>query len=91
MLILDACCSGQLQVGSRSFTPLGECHLAQAPQVEEQNVLLRDPADDELGGRVFTAFLLEAMSGKGDANNEGYVTLQEAFVYLAGRVEDYSR
>lgn len=98
MLILDACFSGQSQAGSRSFTPPGDYQLAQAPQVEEQNVLLASSSetqpsweDDELGGGVFTAFLLEAMSGKGDANNDGYVTLQEAFVYLAGRVEGYSR
>lgn len=98
VLILDACFSGQSQVGSRSFTPPGDYRPAQAPQVEEQNVLLASSSetqpsweDDDLGGGVFTAFLLEAMSGKGDINNDGYVTLQEAFGYLAGRVEEYSR
>jgi hypothetical protein len=98
VLILDACFSGQSQVGSRSFTPPGDYQPAQAPQVEEQNALLASSSetqpsweDDEVGGGVFTAFLLEAMSGKGDTNNDGYVTLEEAFVYLAGRVEGYSR
>ncbi|MER3556157.1 MAG: hypothetical protein C4331_17930 [Meiothermus sp.] len=77
---------------------VGHGQLDQVPQVEEQNGLLAyssetQPSweDDELGGGVFTAFLLEAMSGKGDANNNGYVTLQRAFVYLAGRVEGYSK
>lgn len=98
VLILDACFSGQSQAGSRSFTPPGEYQLAEVPRVEEQNTLLASSSetqpsweDEEVGGGVFTAFLLEAMSGKGDVNSDGYVTLQEAFQYLAGKVEGYSR
>jgi hypothetical protein len=99
ILILDACFSGQTQPGSRSFTMPGRKNLPkpQKPDLSGANVLLASSADSqpswedaELGGGIFTAYLLEAASGKADENGDGYVTIGEAYRYAAVRVEEFS-
>lgn len=69
----------------------------QKPDLSGANVLLASSADAEpswedaeLGGGVFTAYLLEAISGKADENGDGYVTIGEAYRYAAPRVEVFS-
>ncbi|HEU4740890.1 MAG TPA: caspase family protein [Meiothermus sp.] len=100
ILILDACFSGQSEPGSRSFSLPGRKapSQTQTPTPSGENVILASSADTqpswedaELGGGVFTTYLLEAVSGKGDANGDGYLTLEEAYEYAALRVEDYAR
>lgn len=99
ILILDACFSGQSQAGSRSFTMPGRKDFPkpQKPDLSGANVLLASSADSEpswedpeLGGGIFTAYLLEAISGKADENGDGYVTIGEAYRYAAVRVEAFS-
>ncbi|WP_337871521.1 caspase family protein [Meiothermus sp.] len=99
ILILDACFSGQSRAGSRSFTMPGRKDLPkpQKPDLSGANVLLASSADSEpswedaeLGGGIFTAYLLEAISGKADENGDGYVTIGEAYRYAAVRVEAFS-
>lgn len=100
ILILDACFSGQSAAGSRSFSLPGRKAPSQtrAPAPNGENVILASSAntqpsweDAELGGGVFTTYLLEAISGKGDANGDGYLTLAEAYEYATSRVEIYAR
>jgi TPR repeat protein len=42
----------------------------------------------ELGNSVFTYYFLEALRGKADRNNDGIVTLQEAYEYLYEKTKD---
>ena len=39
--------------------------------------------DPKLGHGVFTYYLLEALRGKGDVDGDGYVTVDEAYAYVA--------
>ncbi|MCX7782981.1 MAG: caspase family protein [Meiothermus sp.] len=100
ILIVDACFSGQSLPGSRSFTMPGRKDLPkpQKPDLSGANVLLASSADTqpswedaELGGGIFTAYLLEAISGKADENGDGYVTIGEAYRYAAAQVEGFSQ
>ncbi|GIW26358.1 caspase family protein [Meiothermus sp.] len=100
ILIVDACFSGQSLPGSRSFAIPGRKDFAkpQPPDLSGANVLLASSADTqpswedaELGGGVFTTYLLEAISGKADANGDGYVTIGEAYRYAAVQVEAFSQ
>ena len=99
ILILDACFSGQSQAGSRSFTMPGRKDFPKPQKLDMSgvDVLLASSADSEpswedaeLGGGIFTAYLLEAISGKADENGDGYVTIGEAYRYAAVRVEAFS-
>ncbi len=99
ILIVDACFSGQSLPGSRSFAMPGRKSLPKPQKLELKgaNVLLASSADTqpswedaELGGGIFTAYLLEAISGKADESGDGYVTIGEAFRYAASRVEAFS-
>lgn len=99
ILIVDACFSGQSLPGSRSFAMPGRKDFPkpQKPDLSGANILLASSADTqpswedaELGGGIFTAYLLEAISGKADENGDGYVTIGEAYRYAAARVEAFS-
>lgn len=100
VMILDSCFSGQAEEGSRSFALPGQRAVPQAapPSATEQSTVLASsdgtqPSWEEaqFDGGVFTYQLLQALSGKGDANGDGYLTLAEAYAYLAPRVEEYSK
>ena len=100
ILIVDACFSGRSQAGSRSFAIAGRRDNPQvnAPSENTRDVILASSADtqpswedQELEGGVFTAYLLEAMGGAGDADGDGVVTVQEAYQYLSAKVEEFSR
>ncbi|MGK0619866.1 caspase family protein [Meiothermus cerbereus] len=100
ILIVDACFSGQSLAGSRSFAMPGRKSFPkpQKPDLNGANVLLASSADTqpswedaEVGGGIFTAYLLEAISGKADANGDGYVTIGEAYRYAAVQVEAFSQ
>jgi hypothetical protein len=100
ILILDACFSGQSQRGVRSFTMPGrKAPVApQSPVLTGGNIVLASSSDTqpswedaELGGGVFTSYLLEAISGKGDENGDGYVTIGEAYRYASVQVEAFSQ
>jgi hypothetical protein len=41
---------------------------------------------DDLGHGVFTHYLLEALRGKADVDNDGFVTLTEGYTYILNRV-----
>lgn len=99
VMIVDACYSGQSLPGTRSFEVPGIKALprVELPRPTGAGALLAASADTqlswedaELGGGVFTAYLLEALSGKGDANGDGLVTLSEAYPYLERRVEAFT-
>ncbi|MBF6592915.1 MAG: caspase family protein [Thermaceae bacterium] len=99
ILIVDACFSGRSQPGSRSFTLPGRKDVPkpQTPTPSGQDVVLASSSDtqpswedSDLGGGVFTTYLLEAMSGKGDANGDGVVTVGEAYAYAARKVEEFA-
>ncbi|MFZ5991404.1 MAG: caspase family protein [Deinococcota bacterium] len=98
-MIVDACYSGQSLPGTRSFEVPGAKALprVELPRPRWVGALLAASAntqlsweDAELGGGVFTAYLLEAISGQADANGDGYVTLSEAYPYVARRVEAFT-
>lgn len=100
ILIVDACFSGRSQPGSRSFALAGRRDSPQvnAPAENTRDVILASSADtqpswedEELEGGVFTAYLLEAMGGAGDADGDGVVTVRESYAYVAARVEEFSR
>lgn len=99
ILIVDACFSGQTQPGSRSFAMPGRKGVPhpQTPNPTGADVVLASSSDTqpswedaELGGGVFTSYLLEAISGKADANGDGYVTIGEAYLYASFKVEAFS-
>lgn len=99
LLIVDACFSGRSQPGSRSFALPGR---KDAPRPQTLiplggDIILASSSDTQpswedadLGGGVFTTYLLEAMSGKGDANGDGLVTVGEAHAYAAAKVEEFA-
>jgi hypothetical protein len=99
MLILDACFSGKTEPGSRSFAVPGRKAVPDVSQpiVEANSAVLassdgNQPSweDKDLEGGVFTNFLLEALR-QGDADGDGRVTLEEAYAFVAPRVEENSR
>jgi len=99
ILIVDACFCEQAQRGSRSFAlPGGKtARKPQPPSPTGGDVVLaswantrRSWEDAELGGGVFTSYLLQAISGKADSNGDGYVTIGEAYSYAVSRVEEFS-
>lgn len=99
ILIVDACFSGRSQPGSRSFALPGRRDVPkpQTPDTSGQDAILASSSDtqpswedSDLGGGVFTTYLLEAIAGKGDANGDGLVTMGEAYAYAAGRVEAFT-
>lgn len=99
ILIVDACFSGRSQPGSRSFALAGRKDVPrpQTPVPLGQDIILASSSDTQpswedtdLGGGVFTTYLLEAMAGKGDANGDGLVTVGEAYAYAAAKVEEFA-
>lgn len=99
LMIVDACYSGQSLPGTRSFAVPGAKALPRVvlPRPSGAGALLAASSntqlsweDPELGGGVFTAYLLEAIAGKADANGDGYTTLSEAYPWVARRVEAFT-
>lgn len=98
-MIVDGCFSGQSLPGTPSFALPGSKSVPKArlPQPNRSGTFLASSAADqlswedaELGGGVFTAYLLEALSGKADANGDGYVMIEEAYAYTPRRVEAFT-
>jgi hypothetical protein len=46
--------------------------------------------DDQRGG-LFSSFLVEALRGPGDLNNDGAITIAELFHFIAPRLSEYTR
>jgi len=99
LMMVDACFSGQSLPGTRSFAIPGSKAIPKAhlPQPNWRGAFLASSAADQLswedadlGGGVFTAYLLEALSGKADTNGDGYVLTDEAYAYVARRVEAFT-
>ena len=90
--MLDACHAGQavnakgVHVSSAFGLP-----AEATPQVKGAAILAASAASElaqessELGGSYFTHHVLSALRGAGDANDDGAVTLQEAYEYAYGR------
>ena len=98
VVILDACHSGGVKpVGARTSGSSGlvERYLTAFEQSEGRALLLSSDESEvswetpENG--VFTRFLLEALNGKADANEDGIVTFTEAALYVEQAVPQYTR
>ncbi len=94
---LDACHSGAFEVqGARRVAVKPACYshlgkgkgrvLIAAAQANQFSF-----EDDVLGHGIFTHHLMEALSGKADYDNDGRVTIQEVFKYLAEHVPETVR
>jgi uncharacterized caspase-like protein len=92
LLILDTCHAAQ---GANNNTPASPLAVASGFR---NNVItfaasMADQVSDEkdhLKNGVFTYALIEALSGKADANGDGIITLAEVDAYVADRVEKLS-
>ena len=42
--------------------------------------------DDQLGHGVFTYYLVEGLKGKADADRDGFITVDEAYLYVSAKV-----
>jgi formylglycine-generating enzyme required for sulfatase activity len=91
VLLLDACDSGAPlpgEKGSRGLNRLafpgkGKAVIASSQQTQSSW------EDDELKHGWFTYAMMEALSGKADSNNDGVVTLFEAYQYVSKRVKEF--
>jgi hypothetical protein len=89
LALIDACQSGQLtrsKGGTRA--PGFSVQLAEDLDVKGQVVITSSSGDeashesDEIGGSYFTHFLVSALSGAGDQDRDGRVTVGEAWRYV---------
>lgn len=94
VIFMDSCYSGgvseskardvSVKITDDPYVKLaeGEGRLVIAASQPDQ----RSFEDAKLGHGVFTYHLMEALSGKADTNNDGYVTVTEIYNYLADKV-----
>ena len=90
VLVVDACRSGALtRVKGGAPGPSFEVHLT-APITARGMAILTSSAagedaqeSDEIGSSLFTHFLTSALIGAGDKNDDGAVTVEEAFAYAS--------
>ncbi len=88
VLILDACHSGEATYGVLGISPgaaQGAATLVLASCAAEE---VSYP-DDEAGRGVFTAGLLEGLSGLADADKDANITGDELFQYARDHVEEW--
>ena len=92
LLVVDACRSGQATrvKGSRLVTPFSIANVG--PDLPQGFAVLASASADEnaqesdsIGGSIFTHHFLAALRGAADTNNDGRVSLTEAFEYSADR------
>ena len=96
VMFLDACYAGGVSQGARDlgiienpFQKLaqGQGRIVIASALPNQ----RSWEDSAVGHGIFTHHLLEALQGKADADNDGYVSVLELFSYLQRHVPDTAR
>jgi uncharacterized caspase-like protein len=92
VVFLDACHSGGVaQRGARDMQAVIDAHRWQ-PSGEGRVVIAAARAnqksyeDASWGHGAFTYFLLEALKGKADTNQDGYVSILEVYEYLRASV-----
>jgi Caspase domain len=98
VFVLDSCFSGQ--AGSRSITQENTRPFGVVAKVSSGAGVTTftatsnsDPSLEsaQLGGGVFTYFLLEGLRGAADSNKDGRVTLEEAHAYALSKVRAEAR
>jgi hypothetical protein len=89
VFIADTCHSGGFSTEGRKGAEPSLSHLMRRFKESEGRVILSSARPDEyslenpkLGNGVFTYYLLEGLKGKADLNNDGVVTLKEAYDYV---------
>jgi uncharacterized caspase-like protein len=94
---MDACYAGGVtQKGARDIG-ISDGPAQKLAQGEGRIVIAsakpnqRSWEDEKLGHGIFTYHLLEALSGKADIDNDGYVSIMEVFKYLEKNVPDSVR
>ncbi|HWE28633.1 MAG TPA: caspase family protein [Polyangia bacterium] len=92
VLVVDACRSGSLtRVKGGRPGPSFAVHLDAPIGARGLAILTSSAADensqesDEVGSSLFTHFLTSALMGAGDKNDDGAVTIEEAFAYASER------
>jgi Caspase domain len=88
VLVLDACRSGAV-TRVKGGTPAPPFLARLEPQIGSQGAVFLTSStstedaqeSDELQGSFFTHFLVSALLGAGDTDNDGQVTLEEAYRY----------
>ena len=98
VLIADACYSGA--AGGRTINaprqgPVSDRFLDRVAGAGKRRVIMAASSANELshersdlGHGVFTFYFLEALRGKGDANTDGLITVDEAYRYVSLRVPE---
>lgn len=97
VIFMDACYSGG--VAERGARDLGIVENPYERLAEGQGRLVISAAkpnqlsweDESIGHGIFTHHLLEALSGKADTDNDGYVSAMEVFKYLEQNVPESAR
>ncbi len=96
-VVIDACFSGVSSGGSLMGEVSGISVVPREEKAEGINVFTATSGDEtagwytEKGHSLFTYYFLEAVSGKGDSNKDGKVTLGEVYTYVKDHVLYYSR
>lgn len=97
VVIIDACYSRRTQALLQS-TDRGPVPAVQLPSVGRYEAWIFAAApeqtaqeDVDLGHGVFTWYLLEALSGRGDLDGDGQVGAQEAFSHAGQRTAEHTR
>ena len=95
LIMLDTCNSGAFtnDTTARGFSE--KTALERLVRATGQAVLTAASEEQSAmegynGHGIFTYVLLEALSGKADRNNDGYITLNEVASYIEGRVPELS-
>jgi hypothetical protein len=100
LLILDTCYVG-LNVLEKEETHSRSSEFVERAVEEIQNmVVMASCAEDEFSYEyhlpsgtqgIFTHFLLEALSGRGDVDDKGFVTVTDAFKYVSSKMKAVQR
>lgn len=93
VMFLDACHSaGVVKPGGRDLSVVASPHYERFAEGEGRVIIAaakpeqRSWEDETLQHGIFTYHLLEALSGKADTNDDGYVSIQEVVSYLQREV-----
>jgi len=97
IFFMDSCYAGGLSSkGARDFGNVDDFGKKIA-EAEGRVVIAsaksnqRSWEDESIGHGIFTYHLLDALSGKADYDNDGYVSLSEVYKYLQNNVPDSAR
>ena len=97
IFFIDACYSGGVTAGARDVGIVNNPSFDRLVEGEGRVLITaakphqRSWEDDSLGHGIFTHHLLEALHGKGDMDNDGYVSILEVFKYLEREVPQSAR